>query len=305
MTNIGSISCVMLFIISTISYAIELEDVRLSAGSGLLIGTDGCSESYYQCDLNSIYYEFGIDFESHNLALGSSILIANDFEAQSEKTQNRQDFNIKSLNTVTKYKYPLGHDSRLDFGIGLSIWKDKQYGISDSEHVGSSAYLMLAYERYVNLLDLNVSSSVKYFPNFYGLDFDMLLLGVSFSKSQIQRRIKNAIENSQDKSNIDYQQVVSTTLYFDESSSLLTSSHNLTQFLDGDYFVVYGYRSYNEDIIVSIDRARRVESALKELYPNSKIDIINMSYTVPYSAKSNGDGYQEERRVIIKSYRPN
>lgn len=305
MTNVGLISGTMLltFITSTVSHAIEFENVRLLTGSGLLIGTNGCSDSYYLCDLNSLYYEFGIDFESRNLALSSSLLIANDFEAQSEKVQNRQDFNIKSLNIIPKYQYPLDPKSRLDFGIGLSLWKDKQYGNSNSEHVASSAYIMLAYDRHLNLLDLNISANVKYFPNFNSSDFDMLLLGVSFSKSVIQQQITTAIENNQVERNIDYLQVISETLYFDDSLSLLTDSHDLTQFFDGDYFVVYGYRSYNEDIIVSIERARRVESALKQLYPNSKIDIINMSYTVPYSAKNNSKGYEKERRVVIKAYR--
>lgn len=305
MINIGLISVAILLtcITSTVSHAIELENVRLSTGSGFLIGTNACSETYFQCDLNSLYYEFGIDFESRNLALSNSLLFANDFEARSEKAQNRQDFNIKSLNIIPKYKYPLGPKSRLDFGIGLSLWKDKQYGNSNSEHIGSSAYLMLAYDRHVNFLGLNINSSVKYFPNFNGSDFDMLLLGVSFSKSVIQRQIKTDIAKSQVESSIDYQQVISETLYFDDSLSQLTASHDLTQFYDGDYFVVYGYRSYNEDIIVSIDRARRVESALKKLYPNSKVDIVNMSYTVPYSAKNNSNGYQEERRVVIKVYR--
>lgn len=273
-------------------------DYQYGLGYGLSYSDNVCDNVYYKCDswFNSynVYYE--MIFPS--LSIRSSLFKIDDLSYNVNDGNIGGNINHLSLELLPTYNLEFNDGYSFKLGLGANIWKDDMY----DSHLGISFVNSVIFEKYFKRHGFGLGFNINYYPNHYNSSSDLFSFGfqifkLSDSWGQVVNHHSSSVENY-DKYLISDKVV----LYFDNGSTEIKSKNKIDSFENGDYIVIYGYRSYNEDIIVSIQRARVVQDLLMEKYPDSRVEVVNMSYSSPDSYPYSIDGIESERRVVIISY---
>lgn len=291
----------ILTLFSFFGYASPSGDVSVGIGIGSLYSDNICNESFYACGESAVTYELFSELDIDPYSLRANYFRFSPLSADGYAVRDEKKITVSALSIVPYYRFDLSESINLKLGAGISLWHDQKFG----SYFGESVVQSIIIEKSMSTLDLGISFKIDFYPNFYKSSTDIFVFGVQLhQKISSYSLVNNGIDSSILSKSFDrYIEQKEIILYYSDGSSEVLDQQLLYDFNDGDYFVVYGYRTYSEDIIISIDRARNVESILKSKYPNSKIDVVNMSAYQPLSDSYDNRGIDQERRVKVKVFK--
>lgn len=289
----------LLCFISFHSQATDEWSVNAGIGLGSLYSKNICNTNEFQCERIAETYEVFSELVMPRYSIRANYFNFEKLSVDRRTASDDKQLDIRSLSIVPYYTFDLTKSTNLKFGAGLSIWHDHKYG----SYFGESVVQSIVVDKTLDSLGFGVSLKIDFYPNFYKSSTDILVFGI-----QLYRRFADnpmAINSSRQAEGLPVRYIEDKviTLSFGDNSSDVTDEQLFDDFEDGNYFVIYGYRTHSENIITSIDRARKVERILMSRYPNSKIDVINMSDHHPLSDSYLDEGVAQERRVRLKIFK--
>ncbi|MCG9649976.1 hypothetical protein [Vibrio brasiliensis] len=285
---------------ATLSSELQWVDYQFGFGYGISHSDNICDDTFYKCDNRINSYDLYYEMMLPSVSIRSSLIKVDDLSYVFSDTNTNGDINHFSVELSPYYKIILGESYDVKLGLGANIWEDKKYG----SYLGLSFVNSLVVEKYFEKYDVGLSFSLSYYPNYYNSSSDFMKFGMQVFKRNYER--DNVVnQNLYSVDNYDHERslIDEVVFYFDDGSIEINNEIKLDDFENGDYMVVYGYRSYNENIIISIERARVVQRILMDNFPDSKVEIVNMSYNTPTSHPYSIDGLDSERRVVIRAYK--
>lgn len=306
---------VYLILHSNLVTAIELDSVNIGLGLGVLYSNNLCDDSISHCENNEPVFEIQTSADFGKFTFSGSIIKSKSFSVINEKDE-MTSFSFENVSLTPKYNIDLGNDFSLYLGAGGTIWKDPNYGRHQGEHIGTSIHYSLGLTRYFKSKNSAFSLNFGVYPNYLGTSSDLLLINLLISKPVWERNTTkllirntktskipqdNVINSVQDNINNELTMNRSVILFNFNSTQIEKPKEvakELDSYRDGDVFLIYGHRSFDEDIIISIERTKKIRDILSEKFPNSDISIINMSRNSPLSSAK--EEVAEERRVIVK-----
>ncbi|MCZ4294425.1 hypothetical protein [Vibrio sinaloensis] len=283
------------------SYGFSSNDAKFGLGVGGLFSENICNIKEYTCERTAVSYELFSELDFNPYSIRASFSNFEALVAYNYLSSEVSKITIRSLGIVPYYNISLSQSLYLKLGIGVSMWRDDKY----ETYFGESIIQSFIIEKSIDGFDFGIAFKIDFYPNYYKSSSDLLVAGIQintgFSSSS------EYVDASHSLAVIDspasYAEEQTITIYFTDNSSEVTNAQALYEFDDGDYFVVFGYRADSERIITSIERARNIERILKSRYPNSKIDVINMSDHHPLSDSYPNKNIEQERRVKLKVFK--
>lgn len=289
----------LLCFISFQSQATDEWSLNAGIGLGSLYSKNICNTHEYQCERNAETYEVFSEFVMHRYSIRANYFNFERLSVDRRTASDDKQLDIRSLSLVPYYTFDLTKSTNLKFGAGLSIWHDHKYG----SYFGESVVQSIVVDKTLDSLGFGVSFKIDFYPNFYKSSTDILAFSLQLYRSFADNPVITNTPQQVEASPVRYIEDKVITLSFDDNSSDVTDERLFDDFEDGNYFVIYGYRTHSENIITSIDRARKVERILMSQYPNSRIDVINMSDHHPLSDSYLDEGVAQERRVRVKIFK--
>ncbi|MEF1285799.1 hypothetical protein QTN94_18190 [Vibrio sp. M250220] len=294
---------------------VELDSIDIGLGLGVVYSGNLCDNSIIQCKNSEPALELQTSFNFGDFIVSGSIVKSEEFYAKNEKNENHT-FSFENLSLTPKYAIDLNDHLSLYLGAGGTIWKDLSYGKYQKEHIGTSIHYSFGLTRYLTYKNSALHLNLSVYPNYLGTSSDLLFLNLVISKPMWESNTQKTLVRSSkifQKPQTNAINIFQKNTYNElkENNSIILFNFNSTQiekpkqvdkeldsYQDGDKFLIYGHRSFDEDIIISIERAKKIRDILLKKFPNSEISIINISRNSPLSSAE--EGVAEERRVIVK-----